>query len=57
VFEVDTNTKHLKDYVQYRLNLTKANESPEEKPKWEISYRATEVMTLFLYLLNLLNFL
>jgi len=41
VFEIDSNTKQLRDYVQYRLNLTKANSSPE-KPKWDFVYRATE---------------
>jgi hypothetical protein len=41
VFEVDSNTKIIKDYLQYRLNLTLAN-SRSEDPVWDVSYRATE---------------
>jgi hypothetical protein len=40
---VDSSTKIIKDYVQYRFNLTKANSEPDvETPKWDIAYRATE---------------
>ena len=44
VFEIDSNTKQLIDYVQYRLNITKANLDPipSNKPKWDIAYRASE---------------
>ena len=42
VFEVDSNSKIPKDYLQYRLNITKANNSPDNNPEWEVSYRATE---------------
>lgn len=42
VFDVDYSTLILKDFVQYRLNLTEANLNPDEKPVWSISYKAKE---------------
>jgi len=43
IYDVDSDTKILKDYHQYRLNLTEANMNPEKSPKWEIAYNATKV--------------
>lgn len=42
VYEVDSNTKIVKDYSQYRLNLTEANLTPEIKPQFTVSYTAKE---------------
>jgi len=43
VFEVDSDSKVIKDYLQYGFDLNEANKSQENKPKWEIRYRATEL--------------
>ncbi|MCQ2816912.1 MAG: metallophosphoesterase [archaeon] len=40
IFYADTKTKNIIDYVQYFLNLTKANE--EGKAIWEVNYKASE---------------
>ena len=40
-FIIDSNTKNVIDYEQYRLNLTDANEKREAN--WYIVYRATEM--------------
>jgi hypothetical protein len=41
IFEVDAESKFPLDYIQYRLNLTKANQLISD-PEWDISYRATQ---------------
>ncbi len=46
VYEVDSNTKILKDYQQYRLNLTEANLTPDIKPDWKVAYNAKTVKFL-----------
>jgi len=43
VFEVDSNSKVIKDYLQYGFDLDEANKSIENKPKWLVRYRATEL--------------
>jgi len=43
VFEANSQSFELNDYLQYRFNVTKANIDNVEKPKWDLSYRATEV--------------
>jgi len=43
VFEVDSNSKVIKDYLQYGFDINEANKSKEIKPKWEVRYRATEL--------------
>lgn len=43
VYEVDSKTNIIKDYQQYRLNLTEANMNPEIKPDWKVAYTAKEV--------------
>jgi sphingomyelin phosphodiesterase len=43
VFEADLDTKHLLNYHQYRLNVTKANLTPDVRPKFELSYDAKTV--------------
>ena len=40
VYEIDSITKEVIDYIQYRFNLDKSNN--EKKPYWYIGYRATE---------------
>jgi hypothetical protein len=45
VFEIDSNSKIPKDYLQYRLNITQANLNAET-PKFEISYRASELFNV-----------
>ncbi len=46
VFDVDSDTKLLKEYYQYGMNLTEANLNPLQNPKWKIRYRATEAFNL-----------
>jgi len=36
----------LNDYLQYRFNVTKANQENDEKPKWDLAYKATKVLTI-----------
>jgi len=43
LFEIDSNSKMPIDYLQYRMNLTAANMDEINPPKWEISYKATEM--------------
>ncbi len=45
IFEIDSNSKLPRDYLQYRLNLTKANQDTQP-PKWEIAYRASELYNI-----------
>ena len=40
VYEIDSITKEVIDYIQYRFNLDKSNK--EKLPYWYIGYRATE---------------
>lgn len=47
IYEVDSNTKLLVDFDQYRLNLTEANLTPDVKPKWKVAYSARRVIVLF----------
>lgn len=46
VFDVDTETLIIRNYFQYRLNLTKANLTPDIKPSFEIVYDAQTVIFL-----------
>ncbi len=47
VFDVDSNSKIPKDYMQYRLNLTNANSLPEnEIPQFDIAYKASEFFNI-----------
>ncbi len=46
ILEVDSDTKIIKDYYQYRFNLNEANKGGQ--PKWEVAYKATEVKRLFI---------
>jgi len=43
-FIIDSNTKNLIDYEQYRLNLTDANE--RRVADWFIAYKATELFNV-----------
>ncbi len=43
VYEMDSDTKMLIDYNQYRLNLTEAN-AQEGEPEWKVSYTAKKVI-------------
>ena len=43
-FIIDSNTKNIIDYEQYRLNLTEANEKGEAN--WYIAYKATELFNV-----------
>jgi len=42
VYEVDSNSMIVKDYEQYRFNITEANLNPDLKPTWKVSYTATK---------------
>ena len=54
VYDIDSETKILKDYSQYRLNLTEANLTPDTKPQWKVAYTANSVnLLIYLYNLNL----
>lgn len=44
IFDMDDKTKILKDYHQYRLNLTEANLTPDVKPQWKIAYSGKNVI-------------
>jgi sphingomyelin phosphodiesterase len=44
VYEVETKSMILKDYYQYRLNLTEANATPDKDPEWKIVYNAKKVI-------------
>ena len=41
LYEVDSDTKLIKDYIQYRMNLSESNRLRE--PVWFISYNATKL--------------
>lgn len=58
IFEMDSDTKIMLDYSQYRLNLTEANENAEKEPEWKIAYSAKEVLINFknVFLVLLFNF-
>ena len=43
-FIIDSNTKNIIDYEQYRLNITEANEKNEAN--WFITYKATELFNV-----------
>ncbi len=43
IYDVDSKTKLIKDYHQYRLNLTEANLTPDVKPTFKIAYSAKKV--------------
>lgn len=49
VFDVDSSSMYLKNYDQYRLNITKANLTPDVKPKFEIVYNATTVKYFLIF--------
>jgi sphingomyelin phosphodiesterase len=40
LYEVDDDTKYVKDYIQYRMDLEESNKKRE--PVWFISYKANE---------------
>ena len=40
VYEIDDDTKYVKDYIQYRMDLEESNKKRE--PIWFISYKANE---------------
>ncbi len=46
VFQVDSDSKFPKDYLQYRLNITKANLANQTEPKWEVVYKATHFFNI-----------
>ena len=41
---IDSNTKNIIDYEQYRMNLTFSNLN--NYPKWDLAYRATELFNV-----------
>lgn len=41
-FEVDNDSKVILDFQQYRLNLTKANLTPDVLPIWDVAYNFKE---------------
>ena len=43
IYEMDSDTKVMLDYFQYRLNLTEAN-AQEGEPQWKVAYTAKEVI-------------
>jgi sphingomyelin phosphodiesterase len=45
VYEVESKNMIMKNYYQYRLNITKANSNPFAEPEWEIVYNAREVIS------------
>jgi len=45
IYEMDSDSKIVLDYFQYRLNLTEANEQ-EQEPEWKVAYTAKEVSRL-----------
>jgi sphingomyelin phosphodiesterase len=49
IYDVDSHSKIIKDYHQYRLNLTEANLTPDVKPKWKVSYTAKQVFYYYIY--------
>ncbi len=44
VFDVDSDTKWIRDYTQYHLNVTKANE--EDHAEWEEFYKASHLFNV-----------
>jgi len=46
VFDIDSDTKLLKDYSQYRMNLTEANSHPDKTPEWKVAYKATDAFNV-----------
>ena len=44
IYTIDSNTKNIIDYEQYRLNLTEANEKGEAN--WYLSHKATELFNV-----------
>jgi sphingomyelin phosphodiesterase len=46
IYELESKNMILKDYHQYRLNLTEANLNPDNEPEWKIAYSAKQVNTL-----------
>jgi len=46
VYELESENMVLKNYHQYRLNLTEANSQPDSKPEWKIVYSAMDVKFL-----------
>ena len=36
VFEIDSKSKVIKDYLQYGFDLNEANKLKSNKPKWEV---------------------
>ena len=44
IYTIDSNTKNIIDYEQYRMNLTEANEKGEAT--WHLSHKATELFNV-----------
>jgi hypothetical protein len=44
IYTIDSNTKNVIDYEQYRMNLTDANEKGEAT--WHLSHKATELFNV-----------
>ena len=44
IYIIDSNTKNIIDYEQYRMNLTEANEKGEAT--WHLSHKATELFNV-----------
>jgi len=42
VYNIEKDSFYLKDYLQYRLNITKANMQPDIDPQWEIAYNSSQ---------------
>lgn len=43
VYEIDSNSKVVKDYVQYGFDIIEANKNKERGPNWIQRYRASEL--------------
>jgi sphingomyelin phosphodiesterase len=46
IYDVDSDTKILKDYSQYRLNITEANITPDIKPQFKVAYTAKKAFNI-----------
>ena len=45
IYELESDSMILKNYHQYRLNLTEANSKPDSEPEWKIVYSAMDVIS------------
>ena len=46
MFYLDSNTKNIIDYDQYRLNITAANANTKVEPSWYLSHKATQLFNV-----------